>query len=54
MGVFLLVAGVVIGMGVAWMGLRPDVFSISMIVLALVFVAVGLGLATKFRAKDDL
>lgn len=53
LGIFLLITGVVIGMGVAWIGMLPTSFSISMIVLALVMVAVGLFLSRKFRTKDD-
>ena len=41
-------------MGVAWIGTLPRGLSISMIVLALVFVAAGLGLSRKFHSKDDV
>lgn len=50
---FLIIAGAVIGMGVAWIGLSPSALSIGMIVVALVCVAAGLALNRKYRAKDD-
>lgn len=53
LGVFLLITGAVIGMGVAWIGVLPTGFSIAMIVLALVLVATGLALSRKFRVKDE-
>jgi hypothetical protein len=50
--VFFIIAGAVIGMGVAWIGLAPDALSIGMIVLALILVATGLTLNRKFKPKD--
>jgi hypothetical protein len=54
LGIFLLITGVVIGMGVAWIGVLPKGLSISMIVLALILVAAGLFLSKKYHTKDDL
>lgn len=50
----LLIAGAVLGMGVAWIGTLPTGLMISMIVLALVLVVVGLALSRKFKPKDDV
>jgi magnesium-transporting ATPase (P-type) len=54
LGVFLLIVGAVIGMGVAWIGTLPISLSIGMIVLALVLVAAGLALSRKYKTKDDI
>ena len=53
-GILLIVAGVVIGMGIAWIGNLPMGLMISMIVVALACVAAGLALSRRFSAKDDI
>jgi hypothetical protein len=54
LGIFLLVAGVVIGMGVAWIGVLPTGLAITGIVVALIFAAAGLFLSRKYHRKDDI
>jgi hypothetical protein len=48
----LVVSGVVIGMAVAWIQELSRWLQISMLVLALVLLAVGLFLNLKFRSKQ--
>lgn len=52
MGIILLVAGVVMGMGVSSIPSLARNLQIGLLVLALVFVAVGLFMLKKYRTKS--
>ena len=51
-GIILIVAGVVLGMGVSSIPAIASGIKVGLLVFALVLFAVGLLLITKYRAKD--